>query len=444
VRRPRALRTRLLLAIVLGVGVVLAGVILAFNLVLANELSNEAAQVVRARAAAERDTIAIRDGRMVMLRASEDADLQTRAWVFQGDEVLQAPRVDPVMDVAAARLAAVGEGSVDVPGRETRLYAVPVMDGGERIGAVVAGISLAPYGRVVDRSIIGSVALGLAVLAAVTVAAMLMLRAALRPVSRMTRDAATWSDRDLDMRFALGPAHDEITELAATLDGLLDRLAAGLRRERHLTAEISHELRTPLAQIRAEVDLALRRPRGGEEYRAALTAIGEGVERLETTIETLLVTARHEGGLPRGTADVGEAAARVASACAGLADDHGVDVTVQSTGGRLLAGVDGDVIERILQPVVENGCMHAATRVTIAAAAVHGIVEVRVTDDGAGVDAADLDAIFEPGRRGPDDATHTGAGLGLALARRLARAAGGDVHADAGPGGRFTIQLPTA
>lgn len=443
-RRPRALRARLLLAIVLGVGVVLAAVILAFNLVLASELSNEADQVVRARANAERGTLAIREGRIVILGASEGTDLQTRAWVFQDGEVLQAPRVDRAMNVAAADLAATGAGSVDVPQRDTRLYALPVMDDGEHVGTVVAGVSLAPYHRLVERSVIGSVALGLAVLAAVTVAAMLMLRAALHPVSRMTRDAATWSDRDLDMRFALGPAHDEITELAATLDGLLDRLAAGLRRERHLTAEISHELRTPLAQIRAEVDLALRRPRGGEEYRAALIAIGEGVERLGTTMETLLVTARHEGSLPRGTADVGEAATQVVSACAGMAADRGLEVLVESTGGRLLAGVDIEVIERILQPVVENAYRHAATRVTIAAEATHGAVEMHVTDDGRGVDADALDAIFEPGRHGVDDATHRGAGLGLPLARRLARAAGGDVHADAGPGGRFTIRLPTA
>ena len=109
-RRPRALRARLLLAIVLGVGVVLAGIILAFNLVLAHELSNEADHVVEARAAAERGTLAIRDGQITILGASAGTDLQTRAWVFQGEEVLQAPRVDRDINEAAASLAAVGEG----------------------------------------------------------------------------------------------------------------------------------------------------------------------------------------------------------------------------------------------------------------------------------------------------------------------------------------------
>src|SRR5437868_11169455 len=68
----------------------------------------------------------------------------------------------------------------------------------------------------------------------------------------MTRQAADWSEHDLDHRFALGAPHDELTELAATLDGLLDRLAASLRHERRFSAELSHELRTPLARVLAE------------------------------------------------------------------------------------------------------------------------------------------------------------------------------------------------
>ena len=79
------------------------------------------------------------------------------------------------------------------------------------------------------------------------------------PGVRMTRQAAEWSEHDLDHRFALGAPHDELTELASTLDRLLDRLAASLRHERRFSAELSHELRTPLARVLAEAELALRR-----------------------------------------------------------------------------------------------------------------------------------------------------------------------------------------
>ena len=97
-----------------------------------------------------------------------------------------------------------------------------------------------------------------------------ILGKALLPVSRMTDDAAAWSDHDLDRRFDRGEPYDELTRLAATLDAMLERLSASLRHEQRLTAELSHELRTPLARIAAETELALRRDRTEEDYRESL------------------------------------------------------------------------------------------------------------------------------------------------------------------------------
>ena len=74
-------------------------------------------------------------------------------------------------------------------------------------------------------------------------------------------------------RFAAGEPYDELSQLAATLDGLLDDLSASLLREQRFSAEVSHELRTPLARVRTEAELALRRERPSADYRAALQAI---------------------------------------------------------------------------------------------------------------------------------------------------------------------------
>src|SRR5207302_10135413 len=116
-------------------------------------------------------------------------------------------------------------------------------------------------------ALLGSLIMAGVVLLLVVIAARWLLGASLRPVVRMTRQAAAWSEHDLEHRFALGTPHDELTELAATLDGLLDRLAASLRHERRFSAELSHELRTPLARVRAESELALRRNREPHAYR---------------------------------------------------------------------------------------------------------------------------------------------------------------------------------
>ena len=109
-------------------------------------------------------------------------------------------------------------------------------------------------------------------------------------------------------------------------------------------------------------------------------------------------------------------------------------------------GVDADVAERILQPVVENACRYASGHVEIALHRNASKVVVDIADDGTGVAEEEIERIFEPGVRGAAAVrAPEGAGLGLALARRLAQAVSGEIAADASEGGgRFTIRLPAA
>ena len=177
------------------------------------------------------------------------------------------------LDRAAQAAAATPGVSVEVPSLDMRLYAMAVSD--DPATVVVAGVSLTPYEHTQQIALVGSLILALALLLVVTLVARWMLRAALRPVSSMTADVESWSEHDPERRFAAGVPYDEISQLAATLDGLLDRLAASLRREQRFSAEMSHELRTPLAKIRAEGELALRRDRDSGEYRQALETVRE-------------------------------------------------------------------------------------------------------------------------------------------------------------------------
>jgi signal transduction histidine kinase len=446
-RRPRALRTRLLLAIVAGVGVALVLIVVTFNVALARSLANDADEIVRARAASELASLRVSEAGIELPPQIAGSGVATQVWIFDGDRALRAPPVDDETDAAARTLAAGPERAIDA-GDDTHLYALPIIEDGRRVGTIVTGLSLAPYNRTRVIAGIASSALALVVLSAVAIASALMLRAALRPVARMTDDAAAWSERDLDRRFDVGPPHDEITRLAATLDGLLDRLAAGIRRERRLTAEVSHELRTPLSQITAEVDLALRRERRPAEYRAALEQIRAGARRIEATVDTLMITARQEGGLPRGTGDARVAADHVITACAPLASRRGVSLTMEdaAAGSGTRAGVESQVIERILQPIVENACRFAREWVRVAVTSDTRVVTLEVLDDGPGVADGEEELIFEPGVRGSAGGRdRDGAGLGLPLARRLARAAGGDVQVRPFEGrGHFDVRLPVA
>jgi signal transduction histidine kinase len=440
------LRGRLQFAVAASVAAALVGLVAGFNLILDDVLDNDARDLARARADAQIESLHTTGGRLSVGEAPDDRSTDAYVWVFSGGKVLERPRAVQAIDRAARELATGERAFFDVPGHDTRLYAAPVIAQGKRVGTVVAGVSLAPYEETRKLALLSSLVLAGFVLLVVLVAARWLLRASLRPVVRMTRQAAEWSEYDLDQRFALGPPHDELTELAATLDDLLNRLAASLRHERQFSAELSHELRTPLARVLAESELSLRRERRPEEYREALELIHRNADQLARTIDALVAAARYEAGLERGTADAKAVADEAARACSGLAAERDIDLSVARPPQALRVGIDPDLAQRIIQPVVENACRYGSSRVRVAIGRERASVLYAVEDDGPGIAPDEDDRIFEAGVRGSAaGAGEQGAGLGLALARRLARTIDGDVMVDpAASGGRFLVQLPAA
>jgi two-component system OmpR family sensor kinase len=443
--RMRGIRTRLLLAVLAAVALAVAAMTIGFNLILARSLSNNANDLARARASAQLAALRPANGNIETGETPDEALGETQLWVFSRGRPIEAPRASPTVAAAARSLAGGRPRFLDVNGADVRLYSAPAVFEGKRLGTVVAGVSLAPYEQTRRTALIGSLAFALLLLLVVAVAARWLLAAALRPVARMTEAATEWSDRSLDRRFELGAPHDELTRLAATLDNLLDRIAASLRHEQRFSAELSHELRTPVARIVAEADLALRRERPGSEYRAALEVVLRNGQQVASTIEALVAAAQQEAGLARGTADAYEAAARVAKACEPAASERGITVQVEKPVSPVRVGVDPELATTILQPVVENAVRYGRGRVALSVDRNGSKVIYLIEDDGPGVNEAERDRIFEAGTRGAAAREGEGAGLGLALARRLARAASGEVEAmPNGTGGRFEVTLPTA
>ena len=327
---------------------------------------------------------------------------------------------------------------------EYRLVALPVTHSDRRIGTVVAAVSLAPYEEAQHTAVIASIALSVIVLMVVAFVTRWILVAVLRPVSSMTVSARDWSEHDLDRRFQLGAAHDELTELAATLDQLLDRNATALRREQRLTAEISHELRTPLARITTQSELALRRERPAEEYRTALGAIGRNAASMTGIIDTLLAASRAAAGSQPESASATEAATRAADAAADVAQANDVELVVDAVRRDAVVATDVELATRILHPLVDNACRYGVTRATITIDCDGRDVVFMIEDDGSGVEAGELDRIFLPGVRGSRAAATTGAGLGLALARRLVESVNGTIEVVPGSTGDFVVRIPSA
>jgi signal transduction histidine kinase len=444
--RKLGLRRRLLLVQLAAVALAVAALVVGFNLVLQRTLDQDARALVRSRAAAQLSSLRVERGRLTVGDAPDNRSSDSYVWVFTKAGILEQPRAPAAVQEAVRKLVRRPTRFVDVASTDTRLYAASVLVKGKRTGTVVAGVSLAPYEETREAALVASFILGVVIFVLVALVGWWVLGASLRPVVRMTRQAAAWSEHDLDHRFALGPPDDELSELAATLDGLLDRIATTLRRERRFSAELSHELRTPLARVLAQCEFALHRPRRPEQYERTLELIHGNANQLARTVDALVAAQRYEAGGSQGTADAAAVAATAADACSGLADERQVALEVTQPPQPMRIGVDPDLAERILQPVVENACRYATTRVRITIGRADAAVCYDIEDDGPGVHGDEQERIFEPGVRGTaaTAGAGAGAGLGLALARRLARSVDGEVRAETpATGGRFLVRLPT-
>jgi signal transduction histidine kinase len=417
----------------------------AFNVVLSARLGAQANDLLRTRTAAVAATLEIRpDGGIVVHEPPDDRALDTGVWIYQGMRAIEWPKARRELRQQADRLAGHRKTFTETTGSHaSRLYALPVLappGHGRQVGTVVAAVVLDPYRSMARAALVGSAVLGVLLLGVVYLVTRAIVGRALQPVAEMSAQAARWSERGAAERFGVAGRPDELAALAANLDELLDRLAAVLRHEQQQSAEISHELRTPLARIIAETDWLMARRRDAAGQRASHTAIAAAAVTMQRICETLLSEARTRSSTVPGRCALLELAQDLARR---FAQDHEDAPPVVVRGVTGTAGVSATVAERILAPLLDNARRYAERTITIECTQVSGGVEVAVADDGPGVPAAIGSAVFEPGRRADPADGHDGAGLGLALARRLARAAGGDVHLAAGArGARFVVRLP--
>lgn len=417
-----------------------------FNVLLGQALRAQADNVLRSRAAAVASTLDVGPtGSVRLLDSNDDASIGAGIWIYQGRLVVQRPSASPRVQQAVAGLADAGERYAQIPELDAvRFYAFPVRLGSRQVGTVVASLTLESYERTEQLALLASVGLGLLLLAVMFGITRVNLERALRPVTAMTDQAAEWSVQQVGRRFGSARRPLELDALAATLDGLLDRLSAVLRHERQLSAELSHELRTPLARIMAETELVRSRPRGPAELAAAHEVIASSADQMNRILETLLAAARSDAdGLP-GRCEVQPVLHRTVSTIRSSAPPAAPAILLAAERHPLVAGVDGNVLERILAPILENAVRYARTQVTVRAGAGTSGPLVEVSDDGPGVPSELAMAIFEPGRRADPADGHSGAGLGLALARRLAEANGGSISVAPanGAGATFLVALP--
>jgi two-component system OmpR family sensor kinase len=311
-----------------------------------------------------------------------------------------------------------------------RLLARPVSDGPETQVAIVAA-SLRPRAVALKELLVQLLLAGAAALVLAAIAGYSIAAAALRPVEEMSRRAAAISLQGSDKRLPVSSSGDEIAKLGSRLNEMLERLETAFAHERRFLADASHELQTPLAILRAELEIALRRPRSRDELEEVVRSAQEEANRLSRLAEDLLVVARaDQGALPvsLSTIQADDLLASVAERFDRRARDAGRSIVTDAAPNLELL-CDPIRIGQALDNLIDNSLRYGAGTITLAANRRASVVELHVRDDGGGFPAAFLPRAFERFSR-PDEArSGLGSGLGLAIVQAIARAHGGEATA---------------
>ncbi|MFI9604538.1 sensor histidine kinase [Streptomyces sp. NPDC052043] len=444
---PRTLRGRLSLVALTTAALLMTVLTVAFNVATSRHLQHQADDELRTRAAAVATTVDTSGPRVRVVESANDQLLDANVWIYAGTRLLEQPpstTVHSPLTRAAVHLAAVGRRAcTSVPAENVRLCSQPV-PGRHTAAMVVTALNLAPYRSSADTLLLASLALDAVMLACTYALTRLAVGRALRPVRTMTDQATHWSAVASDERFGFAERPAELARLGASLDALLDRIRAVLRHERQLTAELSHELRTPLSRIIIELDWWRSRPRSAAETQATHEVVDEAAQSMRTICDTLLSEARENAVNPSAVPGTVDVVPVLRGLIERLGTPPGVRATVEAADPGPTAGIAPALLERIVSPLLANAARYAHSSVTVVVRHPPAAVRIDVIDDGPGVPAAFEAELFQPGRRADRDDGHDGAGLGLPLARRLARAVGGEVshEPDHAPGARFTVSVP--
>lgn len=350
-------------------------------------------------------------------------------------DVFPAPAVDqqsaqtvpgPVVGGVGSTHYRVVARTVDTPVGPLTVYAASSLRAAERsVAALVAGLWV-----------------GLPLLTLLSVAGVwFVVGRSLSPVERMRREVAAIPGTRPDQRISTHARAAELDRLAATMNGLLERIDEATAARRQFLADASHELRSPLASARAQLEVGLAYPTG-TDWPATATEVMVDIARLQSLAGELLDLARVEGGGRLPAAERLDLADLVGVEVARYGDPK---VTVKASEAWVAA--DSALLLRLVRNLVDNSLRHARSAVRITVGTDGDAARLRVWNDGVAIPESDRERIFEPFTR-LDEARTTdegGAGLGLSIARRVTEMHGGTLVVGASEtGAEFVATLPLA
>jgi heavy metal sensor kinase len=316
------------------------------------------------------------------------------------------------------------------------------------------GYSLAPLRARMWQFLLLLLAALLVMIVLTTLTGRSVARRVLSPLELMAARAEGISAQNLNDRLATTNTQDELGALAAAFNRLLERLEQAFQQLQRFTADAAHELRTPLASLRAVGEVAMSKPRSGEEYREAISSILEETNRLNETIESLLLLAKAETPNEENleVVTLGPVLTDVVSVFSVLTEDRGIHIRYEDKAGTLArVRIDPALLRVALMNVVHNAIKFSPDLATIHCSIEFlptptATVRICIEDEGPGVSQVEAERLFDRFYTGRDSRTAQtkGTGLGLPIARFIVGRAHGTIAFDPSidHGARCVLQFP--
>jgi len=274
---------------------------------------------------------------------------------------------------------------------------------------------------------------------------------ALAPVNAIIETAQGVGVHNLSGRLAIPSANDELRRLSETLNAMLSRIEASVKRITQFTADASHDLRTPVALIRTNAEVALRRSRTEQEYRETLSRILTSSEETTHLIENLLALARADAGaadLRFQKMDLVSHLDRIGNEAEIMTAAKGIRFKRELPPGPVQISADLAATERLILIVLDNAVKYTPPGGSIEMNLSNGAgsARIEIRDTGIGIDSKDLPHVFERFYRADQARSREpgGSGLGLAIAHWIVKMHGGSIEAQStvGTGSLFRITFP--
>jgi signal transduction histidine kinase len=331
-------------------------------------------------------------------------------------------------------------GEISTPGGQVRFLAVPVRIEGAPPATFAAVVFRDREEEELNDAIIALAGVGLALLVAGSILALRLAGGVLKPVRAVTSTARSITATSLEGRIP-EQGGDEIAQLAATFNEMLDRLEGAFAAQRDFLDDAGHELRTPLTIVRGHLETLEEDP---VARRRTVELVLDEVKRMGRMVDDLILLAQSDEPdfLRVEPVDVSVLTNDLYEKAGALGDRAWrIDAV-----GRGIIVADGQRLTQAVMQLAQNAVEHTedGDEIGLGSAVTPVGAEFWVRDTGSGVAAEDRERIFERLERG-SDANRAGAGLGLAIVTAIARAHGGRAELDGAgaPGARFSITVPT-